>query len=192
MTHRGDEEVCVCTPWRVYPTHTRSVEGGRGLLDLSHADKNCIMGLIGLPGPGLNFRYFSRVPGQTSRERERSTSATTTSQPRPIYLDGSTPVFHPPSLPPFVPPFRLLFHGREIHWSRGTRTSGGTALWRGGRGIHRSGNFRNKRKEQRRLSLSPLPFPPRPRLLFVTCRVSSIRWSFFFPASPWPRISFFF
>lgn len=192
MTHRGDEEVCVCTPWRVYPTHTRSVEGGRGLLDLSHADKNCIMGLIGLLGPGLNFRYFSRVPGQTSRERERSTSATTTSQPRPIYLDGSTPVFHPPSLPPFVPPFRLLFHGREIHWSRGTRTSGGTALWRGGRGIHRSGNFRNKRKEQRRLSLSPLPFPPRPRLLFVTCRVSSIRWSFFFSRLPLASNFFFF
>lgn len=48
-----------------------------------------------------------------------------------------------------------------------------------GRGIHRSGNFRNKRKEQRRVSLSP-----RPRLLFVTCRVSSIR-CLFFPPPPW-------
>lgn len=90
----------MCTPWRVYPTHTRSVEGGRGLLDLSHADKNCIMGLIGLLGPGLNFRYFSRVPGQTSRERERE--ARPQRQQASRALSTSTDLLPFFTLPPFL------------------------------------------------------------------------------------------
>lgn len=94
--------VCVCTPWRVYPTHTRSVEGGRGLLDLSHADKNCIMGLIGLLGPGLNFRYFSRVPGQTSRERERKREARPQRQQASRALSTSTDLLPFFTLPPFL------------------------------------------------------------------------------------------
>lgn len=167
--------VCVCTPWRVYPTHTRSVEGGRGLLDLSHADKNCIMGLIGLLGPGLNFRYFSRVPGQTSRERERKREARPQRQQASRALSTSTDLLPFFTLPPF-----LLSSLHSAFCSTAAKSIDPAGHARpaaphfdgGGRGIHRSGNFRNKRKEQRRLSL---PFPPRPRLLFVTCRVSSIR-----------------
>lgn len=183
--------VCVCTPWRVYPTHTRSVEGGRGLLDLSHADKNCIMGLIGLPGPGLNFRYFSRVPGQTSREREREKHVRNDNKPAAPYLprriysrfSPSLPSSFRPSIPPFVPRPRNPLIPRDTHVRRHRTLTGG-----GGASIVRE-IFETKGRNNAG-SLSPFLLDQDYYLSLVASRRSDD--PFFFPASPWPRISFFF
>lgn len=147
--------MCVCTPWRVYPTHTRSVEEGRGLLDLSHADKNCIMGLIGLLGPGLNFRYFSRVPGQTSREREREArpqrhKPVAPYLPRRIYsrFSPSLPSSFRPSIPPFVPRPRNPLIPRDTHVRRHRTLTGGEG--------HPSFGKFSKQKEGTTPALSPL------------------------------------
>lgn len=179
MTHRGGR-ICVCTPWRVYPLHTRSRrEGrvGRGLLDLSHADKNCIMGLIGLRGPAWIFVIFHGCPGRVrERKRGRKGEYVRNDNQARRALSTSTDLLPFFALPPFLlSSLHSAFcstaaksidpagHARPVAAPHFHEEEGR------GRGIHRSGNFRNKRKEQRRLS------PPPPRLLFVTCRDSSIR-----------------
>lgn len=139
------------------------------------------MGLIGLRGPAWIFVIFHGCPGRERERETESTSATTTSQPRSIYLDGSTPVFRPlpssfrPSIPPFVPRPRNPLIPRDTHvrWRHRTLTRGGG----GGASIVRE-IFETKGRNNGG-SLSP-----RPRLLFVTCRVSSIR-CLFFPPPPW-------
>lgn len=165
--------VCVCTPWRVYPTHTRSVEGGRGLLDLSHADKNCIMGLIGLPGPGLNFRYFSRVPGQTSREREREKHVRNDNKPAAPYLprriysrfSPSLPSSFRPSIPPFVPRPRNPLIPRDTHVRRHRTLTGGEG--------HPSFGKFSKQKEGTTPALS-LPPPLSSSTKIIICHLSRL------------------
>lgn len=163
----------MCTPWRVYPTHTRSVEGGRGLLDLSHADKNCIMGLIGLPGPGLNFRYFSRVPGQTSREREREKHVRNDNKPAAPYLprriysrfSPSLPSSFRPSIPPFVPRPRNPLIPRDTHVRRHRTLTGGEE--------HPSFGKFSKQKEGTTPALS-LPPPLSSSTKIIICHLSRL------------------
>lgn len=182
----------MCTPWRVYPTHTRSVEGGRGLLDLSHADKNCIMGLIGLLGPGLNFRYFSRVPGQTSRERERKREARPQRQQASRALSTSTDLLPFFTLPPFL---LSSLHSAFCSTAAKSIDPAGHARpaaphFDGGGGASIVREIFETKGRNNAGSLSPFLLDQDYYLSLVASRRSDD--PFFFPASPWPRISFFF
>lgn len=91
------------------------------------------MGLIGLLGPGLNFRYFSRVPGQTSREREREKHVRNDNKPAAPYLprriysrfSPSLPSSFRPSIPPFVSRPRNPLIPRDTHVRRHRTLTGG-------------------------------------------------------------------
>lgn len=149
------------------------------------------MGLIGLPGPGLNFRYFSRVPGQTSREREREKHVRNDNKPAAPYLprriysrfSPSLPSSFRPSIPPFVPRPRNPLIPRDTHVRRHRTLTGGEG--------HPSFGKFSKQKEGTTPALSPLSSSTK----IIICHLSRLvdpMILFFFPPPLGLEFLFFF
>lgn len=150
------------------------------------------MGLIGLPGPGLNFRYFSRVPGQTSRERERKREARPQRQQASRALSTSTDLLPFFTLPPFL---LSSLHSAFCSTAAKSIDPAGHARpaaphFDGGGGASIVREIFETKGRNNAGSLSPFLLDQDYYLSLVASRRSDD--PFFFPASPWPRISFFF